>query len=69
MEFELYCIILISCRMLPREDEIGSVEDIAFEIQGKADPAPMTLMMWFDHQMHEFCPAYHLLAFFRNGRN
>jgi hypothetical protein len=49
MEFELYCIILISCRMLPKEDEIGSVEDIAFEIQGKADPAPMTLMMWFDH--------------------
>jgi hypothetical protein len=66
-DFELYCIILISCRMFLREDEVGSmsydtinsdvsviksndcVEGTAFEVQGKADPVPVTLMMWFDH--------------------
>jgi hypothetical protein len=39
------------------------VEGIAFEVQGKADPVPVTLMMWFDHEMPEFCPVLHLLAF------
>ncbi len=45
------------------------VEGIAFEIQGKADATLGTLMMWFDHDLPEFCPICHLLAFLRMTRN
>lgn len=79
-DFQLYTIILLSCRLFLREDEVGSlgyhsvndvvtlvksndcVEGIAVDVQGKADPAPVTLMMWFDHELPEFCPVRHLLA-------
>jgi hypothetical protein len=82
-EFELYVIILLCCRMLLREDEIGKmaystvnsgitvvksndcVEGIAMQVQGKVDPNPMTLMMWFDHEFPEFCLVWHLLAWLR----
>ena len=40
----------------------GNVEGIAFQIKGKSDPVPVTLMMWWDHELPEFCPAHHLLA-------
>jgi hypothetical protein len=79
-DFELYCIILLSCRMFLHEDEVGHmgyvdinhditviksndcVEGIAVVVKGKADPIPVTLMMWFDHEFPEFCPVRHLLA-------
>jgi hypothetical protein len=36
------------------------VEGIAVEVQGKADPNRVTLIMWFDHEFPEFCPVWHL---------
>jgi len=41
------------------------VEGIAIGVQGKADPNPVTLMMWFDHDFPEFCTVRHLLAWLR----
>jgi hypothetical protein len=41
------------------------VEGIAVEVKGKADPVPVTLMIWFDHDFPEFCPVWHLLAWLR----
>jgi hypothetical protein len=41
------------------------VEGIAMQVQGKADPNPVTLMMWFVHGFPEFCPVRHLLAWLR----
>jgi hypothetical protein len=38
------------------------VEGISGQVQGKVDPTPVTLMMWFDHEFPEFCPVQHLLA-------
>jgi hypothetical protein len=38
------------------------VEGIAFKVKGKADPAPVTLLMWFDHDFPEIYPVHHLLA-------
>jgi hypothetical protein len=73
-EFELYVIILLCCRMFLCADEIAKitvvksndcVEGIAMQVQGKADPNPITLMMWFDHESPEFCPVWHLLAWLR----
>jgi len=82
-DFQLYTIILLSCRLFLREDEIGTmgysnvnhdvtvvksnecVEGISVDVKGKADPAPVTLMMWFDHELPEFCPVRHLLAWLR----
>jgi len=40
-------------------------EGIAVGVQGKADPNPVTLMMWFDHDFPEFCPVLLLLAWLR----
>jgi hypothetical protein len=31
-------------------------------VKDTADPAPVTLMMWIDHQFPEFFPVHHLLA-------
>ena len=82
-DFMLYTILLASCHMFLREDEVGSmthgtvnnditvvksngnVEGIAFQIKGKSDPVPVTLMMWWDHELPEFCPVRHLLAWIR----
>jgi len=41
------------------------VEGISVEVKGKADPVPVTLMIWFDHDFPEFCPVRHLLAWLR----
>lgn len=82
-DFELYTIILITCRMFLREFEVANfsfdsinhditivksndnIEGIAFEIEGKCDAVPVTLMMWFDHELPEFCPVRHLLAWLK----
>jgi hypothetical protein len=79
-DFQLYTIILLSCQLFLRENEVGSqgydsvnhdaavvksndcIEGIAVDIQGRADPALVTLMIWFDHELSEFCPVCHLLA-------
>jgi hypothetical protein len=31
----------------------------------KSDPVPVTLMMWRDHELPQFCPVCHLLAWVR----
>jgi hypothetical protein len=40
----------------------GYVEGIAFQIQGKCDPQPVTLMMWADPNFPNLCPINALLA-------
>ncbi len=42
-----------------------NIEGLAVEVQGKADPSPVTLMMWFDHELPEFFPVCHLLAWLK----
>jgi hypothetical protein len=83
LDFKLYTIILLSCRLFLREDEIDTlgysnvnydvtvvksnacVEGISVDVKGKADTSPVTLMMWFDHELPEFCPVHHLLPWLR----
>jgi hypothetical protein len=35
----------------------GNVEGIAFQIKGKSDSVPVTLMMLWNHELPEFCPV------------
>ncbi len=36
-----------------------NIEGLAAEVQGKADPSPVTLMMLFDHELPELsCPSF-----------
>jgi hypothetical protein len=43
--------------------ETGEVTGIAFDIQGKCDAHPVTVMLWPDNDVPELCPVRHLMVY------
>ncbi len=41
----------------------GELTGLTFDIMGKKDPKPVSLVLWRDEVVPEFCPLRHLLAY------